>query len=88
MAFALWADKETAWAAGTHEYRPMGVAVIAITDVFRPRDFLPARKAPSRRDVHFHGLYASLQQVNARLRRLRVRQEPEPRSLSRTLSIV
>ncbi len=28
MGFALWLDDELAWAQGTHEYRPMGTAVI------------------------------------------------------------
>jgi hypothetical protein len=64
MAFALWVDKELAWAEGTHEYRPMGVAVVAITDLFASRDFAPRRKAPPREDVRFAGLFASLVEVN------------------------
>ena len=64
MGFALWLDSETAWAAGTHEYRPMGVAVIAASDLFRTRDFSPARRAPSRRDAAFAGLFGSLEEVN------------------------
>lgn len=64
MAFALWVDEQCAWAEGTHEYRPMGVAVIAVTDLFRPRDFDPKRKAPSRQAVHFAGFFASLPAVN------------------------
>ena len=91
MAFALWADQDTAWAAGTHEYRPMGVAVVAITDAFRPRDFVPGRRPPKSTSLRFHGLYASLQQVNAHLRRLRTHPIPRDstrRSLSRILPIV
>jgi hypothetical protein len=64
MAFAVWVDKEQAWAEGTHEYRPMGVAVVAVTDLFLPRDFAPRRKAPPREDVRFAGLFASLVDVN------------------------
>jgi hypothetical protein len=64
MAFAVWVDREQAWAEGTHEYRPMGVAVISITDLFLPRDFASRRKAPPREDVRFAGLFASLVDVN------------------------
>jgi hypothetical protein len=39
MGFALWIDGELAWAQGVHEYRPMGAAVIGVTDRFRHRDF-------------------------------------------------
>ena len=37
MGFALWIDAEPglAWAQGTHEYRPLGTAVISFTDQFR-----------------------------------------------------
>jgi len=64
MAFAVWVDQECAWAEGTHEYRPMGVAVVSVTDLFRARDFDPRRRAPSRRDVRFVGFFASLGDVN------------------------
>jgi hypothetical protein len=30
MGFALWMEDEVAWAQGTHEYRPMGSAAMAI----------------------------------------------------------
>jgi hypothetical protein len=73
MAFALWVDSDSAWAAGTHEYRPLGVAVIALTDVFRQRDFTPARRPPSRRAATFAGLFASLGEVNRHLQGLRKR---------------
>jgi hypothetical protein len=68
MGFALWLDDHTAWAAGTHEYRPMGVAVIARSDLFRARDFSRYRRAPSRRDSRFQGLFGSLEEVNHFLR--------------------
>jgi hypothetical protein len=68
MGFALWVDAEQAWAQGTHEYKPMGVAVIAVSDQFRARDFRPRRRAPSRRDKTFRGLFASLEDVNRTLR--------------------
>lgn len=64
MGFAVWLDSQTAWAAGTHEYRPMGAAVIAASDLFRIRDFSPLRKPPSRRDPAFAGLFGSLEEVN------------------------
>ena len=64
MAFALWVDNTQTWAEGTHEYRPMGVAVIAITDLFVARDFAPRRKAPAREGVRFAGFFASLVEVN------------------------
>jgi hypothetical protein len=67
VAFALWIDGEQALAQGLHEYRPMGVAVIALTDRFRPRDFSPRRKSPSRDHISYAGLFASLGEVNARL---------------------
>jgi hypothetical protein len=67
MAFAVWLDSEQAWAQGLHEYRPMGTAVISLTDRFRLRDFSPRRAAPPRHAHHYAGLYASLEQVNARL---------------------
>jgi hypothetical protein len=68
VGFALWIDGEQAWAEGLHEYRPMGVAVIAITDRFRPRDFNPGRAAPSRAHKTYAGLFASVGDLNAGLR--------------------
>jgi hypothetical protein len=84
MAFALWVDEETAWAEGTHEYRPMGVAVIAATNVFRPRDFAPARRAPPREASAFAGLFASLEAVNEHLKELR--SQPKRKNLKQGLS--
>lgn len=75
MGFALWRDDHLAWAQGTHEYRPMGVAVIAVTDLFAPRDFSPHRTAPCRRGASFVGLFASLEQVNAFLKAARSQQK-------------
>ncbi|MCC7235307.1 MAG: hypothetical protein IT163_08385 [Bryobacterales bacterium] len=71
MGFALWTSHDTAWAAGTHEYRPMGVAVIARSSLFSARDFRPARRLPSRSGPHFRGLFASLGDVNGFLSRTR-----------------
>ncbi|HZO52248.1 MAG TPA: hypothetical protein VFB63_06010 [Bryobacteraceae bacterium] len=64
MGFALWTDHDTAWAAGTHEYRPMGVAVIAGSNLFTARDFRAARTLPARTGPNFRGLFASLSDVN------------------------
>ncbi len=69
MGFALWIDGDLAWAEGLHEYRPMGVAVIAATDRFRPRDFDPRRPASPRAAGACAGLFASVGDLNAWLRR-------------------
>jgi len=71
MGFALWSDGETAWAAGAHEYRPMGLAAIAATDLFTARDFRPAERLPKRAGPRFQGLFASLNDVNAHLLKIR-----------------
>jgi hypothetical protein len=79
MAFALWIDRELAWAQGLHEYRPMGVAVIAVTDRFDRRDFRPNRFAPPRGGDHYAGLFPSLLDLNRHLARLRrTRHSPTP----------
>lgn len=67
MGFALWLIDREAWAAGTHEYKPMGTAVIAATQLFRARDFSRTRPPPSRRTAGFEGLFASLEDVNRHL---------------------
>jgi hypothetical protein len=70
VGFYLWLDGDTAWAQGTYEYRPMGTAVISVSDLFRSRDFSPRRKAaPPRAARHL----ASLGHINAELKRLRPR---------------
>lgn len=63
MGFALWTADGLAWAQGTHEYKPMGVAVISATDLFRPRDFDPRRQAPEA-ESGYVGLFASLVDLN------------------------
>lgn len=70
MGFAVWIDAEhdLAWAQGTHEYRPMGSAVIAATDQFRPRDFRRSRRPPAHLRRSFLGFFGSLEEVNIRLR--------------------
>lgn len=64
MGFALWIDDGVARCAGAHEYRPMGVAVVAATDLFHARDFNPRVRPPSREIQTFRGLFASLNDVN------------------------
>jgi hypothetical protein len=81
MGFALWTDDDTAWAAGTHEYRPMGIAVIARSSIFAARDFRPARRLPSRTGPHFRGLFASLGDMNEFLGR--TRSQASKKNLSR-----
>jgi hypothetical protein len=70
MAFALWIDAEEkqAWAQGTHEYRPMGAAVAAVSDQFRPRDFRPSRRCPAYLCNAFAGFFGSLEELNESLR--------------------
>ena len=67
MGFALWIDGDLAWAQGVHEYRPMGAAVVAVTDRFRQRDFRLTRRAPFRAAPTYAGLFASLGDLNAYL---------------------
>ena len=66
MGFALWIDKRDrlAWTQGTHEYRPMGVAVIAVTDQFRHSDFRPQRRVPPHLRECFVQFFGSLETVN------------------------
>ena len=73
MGFGLWIDQRerVAWARGTHEYRPMGAAAVAVTDQFRARDFSPARKTPASLGNSFEGFFGSLEEVNEYLRSLR-----------------
>ena len=80
MAFGLWIDKTAglAWAQGTHEYRPLGAAVIAVTDQFRPRDFQRTARHPRRLHSAFAGLFASLEDVNRHLREQRHRSRATP----------
>jgi hypothetical protein len=80
VGFAVWVDAEerVAWAQGTHEYRPMGTAAIALTDQFRRRDFVPSRAAPAHLQQSFAGFFGSLETVNEFLR------SPETRRLRRT----
>ena len=70
MGFAVWIDtgNELAWAQGTHEYRPMGTAVIGQRDQFRQRDFRQGRRRPAHLDGAFVGFFGSLEDLNARLR--------------------
>jgi len=69
MGFAVWIDAKNglAWAQGTHEYRPMGSAVIAITDQFRHRDFRRLRRPPAQLRRSFVGYFGSLEEVNVKL---------------------
>jgi hypothetical protein len=63
LGFALWTSDGLAFAQGTHEYKPMGVAVISTTDLFRPRDFNPTRRVRES-VVSYVGLFASLVDLN------------------------
>lgn len=67
MGFHLWSDGELAWAQGTYEYRPMGAAVIAATDLFHPRDFALLRRPPATTDPSYIGQFASIGHLNQQL---------------------
>jgi hypothetical protein len=75
MGFALWVKDGVARAEGTHEYRPMGIAVISQTDLFHARDFRPRRPQVPAPDKDFAGFFAgffaSLGDLNDFLRKLR-----------------
>ena len=70
MGYELWIDRDLAWARGTYEYRPMGAAVIAASDLFRARDFHPRPGVPA--SGEYLGQFASVGAVNAELQRRRV----------------
>jgi hypothetical protein len=72
MGFALWTSSDLAWAQGTHEYKPMGAAVISTTDLFRQRDFHPSRCVPERR-AQYVGLFASIVDLNDWLAKQRMK---------------
>jgi hypothetical protein len=73
MGFYLWLDREVAWAQGTYEYRPMGAAVIAASDLFTRRDFDSRRKVSVPATARYLGQFASLGQINGILQGLRKR---------------
>ena len=80
MGFGLWIDDRSgvAWAQGTHEYRPMGAAAVAVTDQFRIRDFRQTRRRPVYLRGSFAGFFGSLEEVNTQLRRKRWRLRTTP----------
>jgi hypothetical protein len=80
MGFALWIEDELAWAQGTHEYKPMGAAVIARNGVFSPRDFDRRRKSPYRYHPAFIGFFASMGDLNAYMKNKR-RKRPKDRGM-------
>ncbi|MCC7155698.1 MAG: hypothetical protein IT161_14070 [Bryobacterales bacterium] len=92
MGFALWIQGDVAVAQGTHEYRPMGSAIISAQTRFTPRDFNRRRKGPSRFDPSFAGFFASLGQVNdyveiRRSKKIRSQREKKILNLPLTSSI-
>lgn len=87
MGFALWIDGETAWARGTHEYHPMGSAVIGISCMFTSRDFGGRRNAPPRYDPRFTGHFASLGQMNDFLASFRKRSQAVRKKIKRYKSL-
>jgi hypothetical protein len=87
MGFYLWVAEDLAWAQGTYEYRPMGTAVVAVSDLFTRRDFDPRRKTRPPATARYLGQYASLGHVNIALKlnrnRYRASAEARPGSPSR-----
>jgi hypothetical protein len=71
LGFHLWFDDDVAWAQGTYEYRPMGTAAIAVSDLFRRRDFNPRRKMSVPQSAEYAGQFASLGHVNQQLEQRR-----------------
>jgi hypothetical protein len=67
VGFHLWFDGELAWAQGTYEYRPMGIAAISASDLFCRRDFHPRRKMRVPPSAAYAGQFASLGHVNQQL---------------------
>jgi len=80
MGFYLWLDDDLAWAQGTYEYRPMGTAVIAASDLFRRRDFDFKRRPPVSATARLEGQFASIGHLNLRLRELTARRASTRRS--------
>jgi len=64
MGFALWIQNDVLCAQGTHEYRPMGVAIVGRGSVFTARDFRPIRGTVHRERATFAGFFASLGEMN------------------------
>ena len=67
MGFYLWFDGDVAWAQGAYEYRPMGTAVVAVSDLFQGRDFDPRRVRRVPREARYAGQFASLGDLNLQL---------------------
>jgi hypothetical protein len=76
VGFSVWVNHDQAWAAGTYEYRAMGIAVIAKTDLFRPADFRRDRRRKPSADARFQGYFASIGAVNRFLQQHRPISEP------------
>jgi hypothetical protein len=83
MGFALWIHDGLALAMGTHEYRPMGVAVIAASDVFTGAAFSRRRPLPPRDQPGYEGLFASIPDLNQHLVRRRNRPPARGRAKAR-----
>ncbi len=58
----------------------MGTAVIAVSDLFRRRDFDARRKLEAPRNAEFAGQFASLGHLNAQLKERRKRVTAPPSS--------
>ena len=72
------AKEGVAWVQGTHEYRPMGTAVLSRWGQFRRNDFRQDLRRPTELEDCFVGFFGSLETVNEFLR------EPRKLALRRT----
>jgi hypothetical protein len=71
VGFYLWFDGDVAWAQGTYEYRPMGTAAVAASDLFHRRDFSSRNRKRVPESAEYAGQFASLGHVNQQLQRRR-----------------
>lgn len=75
MGFAVWRQGPLVYCQGTHEYRPMGEAILHEQCLLTARDFRPRRSALVRGGEGFVGYFASLGEVNAYLQKKLRRQD-------------
>jgi hypothetical protein len=87
VGFALYVLDDVTWCKGTHEYRPMGAAVVAAGSVLTPRDFHGRRQVPRTAAGAFAGFFASLGEVNAFVRLCRSQRRRRNRRRRATSSL-
>jgi len=82
MGFTIHLDSERdlLYASGTHEHRPLGVAIIARESIFLACDFNIDYHIPARVGARYVGFYGSIGDINFALRggRSKLRTKPTP----------